>query len=233
MLGAAVHLFLEGGLRRGNSIVVIATPARRERYLDRLQAARFHTKALRGSGQLDLIDVATLLEQFMLDGTPHGARFQGALSAVFERVQPFGRGIRVYTELADTLWQQGNTDAAIRVEELWNALARVHSFALYCGYAMDTHSEQSFTGPLEDVGRAHSDILGTDEDERFGAALDRASKEIFGISLSQMSGVTRQDGARRFPSGQRNMLWVKRNLPLSAGRLTELARQYFQQAPRP
>lgn len=228
-LGEAVHLFLEGGLRRGNSIVLIAAPARSERYLARLQAARFHPKALRGSGQLDLIDVAPLLDQFMLDGTPNSARFNRAFGAIFERVQRFGRGIRIYTEIADTLWQRQNADAAIRVEELWNALARVHSFALYCGYAMDTQCERSFTGPLEDVGRAHSDILGTDDDERFGAALDRASKEIFGISLSQMAGVTRQDGARRFPSGQRNMLWVKRNLPLSAGRLTELARQYFQQ----
>ncbi|MEX2157583.1 MAG: hypothetical protein WD773_12190 [Gemmatimonadales bacterium] len=55
--------------------------------------------------------------------------------------------------------------------------------------------------------------MATVEDERFAAALDRASKEVFGISLSQMAGLGKQEGERRFPSGQRTMLWVQRNLP--------------------
>ena len=77
------------------------------------------------------------------------------------------------------------------------------------------------------MGRTHSDILGTPEDERLGVALDRASKEIFGIPLTQMAGVSRHDGARRFPSGQRTMLWVKRNLPMSTAQLVARARKYF------
>jgi len=77
------------------------------------------------------------------------------------------------------------------------------------------------------LGRTHTDILGTPDDEQFAVSLDRASKEIFGISLTQMAGVSRPEGARRFPSGQRTMLWVKRNLPMSSGQLAERARQYF------
>jgi hypothetical protein len=92
---------------------------------------------------------------------------------------------------------------------------------------MDTQSERSYAAPLEELGRTHSDILGTPEDEEFGVALDRASKEIFGISLTQMAGVSKEDETRRFPSGQRTMLWVKRNLPLSTSQLAERARHYF------
>ena len=106
-------------------------------------------------------------------------------------------------------------------------MAGTYPFALYCGYTMDTHCEKAYAAPLEELGRTHTDILGTPEDEQFGIALDRASKEIFGISLTQMAGVSRQDGARRFPSGQRAMLWVKRNLPMSTAQLAERARHYF------
>jgi hypothetical protein len=96
---------------------------------------------------------------------------------------------------------------------------------------MDTHSEHVYAGPLEELGRTHSDILGTPEDERFGFALDRASKDIFGISLTQMAGMSRTSGARRFPSGQRTMIWVKRNLPLTSAQLVQKARQYSRTGP--
>src|SRR5258706_4218382 len=102
-------------------------------------------------------------------------------------------------------------------------------FSLYCGYTMDTQSESSYAGPLEELGRTHTDILGTPDDEQFGVALDRASKDIFGISLTQMAGVSRQEGARRLSSRQRTMLWVKRNLPMSTAQLAERARQYFRE----
>jgi hypothetical protein len=146
---------------------------------------------------------------------------------ILAHVQAFGRGIRVFVEMGGILWREGNTEGAVQLENLGNTLAGFHTFALYCGYTLDTQSEASYAGPLEDVGHAHTDILGTDDDERFSVALDRASKEIFGITLSQMAGMTNHDGARRFPSGQRTMLWVKRNLPLSTAQLAERARRYF------
>jgi hypothetical protein len=228
----AVFAFLEAGLRRDNSVLVIATSDQGQQLLERLSASKFHPQALRDSGQLGVLDAGKLLQQFMSNDEPEWGRFRGAILPVLSRMQPSGRGTRIYTELSGMLWQEGNTEAAIRVEELWNTLAASFQFSLYCGYTMDTHSEQSYAAPLEELGRTHSDIVGTPEDEQFGVALDRASKEIFGISLTQMAGVSRQDGARRFPSGQRAMLWVKRNLPMSTAQLAERARQYYQDAPR-
>jgi hypothetical protein len=223
----SVFAFLEAGLRRGNSVLVIAEPAQVERLFERLAASKLHPKSLANSGQLAVLHGDRILERFLEDGLPQWADFRSVLGPMLSRLQPFGRGIRIYSELANTLWNGGHTDAAVRVEDFWNALGGAYAFAVYCGYTMDTQCEHSYERPLEELGRTHSEILGTPEDEQFGAALDRASKEIFGISLTQMAGVTRQDGARRFPSGQRTMLWVKRNLPMSAAQLVEKARQYF------
>jgi len=219
--------FVEAGLQRGDSVLVIAAADHRDWLFDRLAEGKFRPQSLHDPGQLSVLDAGHVMAQLVDDGLPEWAPFRNALAPALSRLQPSGRGTRVYSELANALWQAGNTAAAIRVEDFWNALAGTYPFSLYCGYTMDTHSEHSYAAPLEELGRTHSDILGTPEDEEFGVALDRASKEIFGISLTQMAGVSKQEETRRFPSGQRTMLWVKRNLPLSTSQLAERARHYF------
>jgi len=75
-------------------------------------------------------------------------------------------------------------------------------------------------------------VLGTAEDERFRVALDAASRDIFGVPLSQMVGFSRlgHAGEQRFPSGQRTMLWVQRNLPSASAALLERARRYYEES---
>lgn len=223
----SIVTFLDAGLRRGNSILIVAAPEQVARLFERLAAGKFQPTALSDAGQLAQLDPNLIIERLQSNGTSEPTILRDAIRPVLSRLQPHGRGVRVYSELAGTLWQAGETEAAIRVEEFWNTLAESDPVSLFCGFTMDTQSEHSYQRPLEELGRTHSDILGTAEDERFGIALDRASKEMFGISLTQMASVSRQDGARRFPSGQRAMLWVTRNLPMSSGQLTERARQYF------
>ena len=226
-LTESAFVFLEAGLRSGNSLLIIGPAERVEQLFDRLATARFHPKSLADSGQLAVMDSMPIIEQLVSNGETEWARFRAMVTPVLSRLRPYGRGTRIYGEIANVLWQAGETDAAVRLEDFWNALAGSLSFSLFCGFTMDTHCEKTYSAPLEELGRTHSDILGSPEDERFGAALDRASKELFGISLTQMAGVAHKDGTRRFPSGQRTMLWVKRNLPMSTGQLVERARQYF------
>lgn len=95
---------------------------------------------------------------------------------------------------------------------------------------LDPHCEESYSGPIEELGRTHTDLLATPEDQRFGAALDAAGRELFGIALSQMAGFAAgHEGERRFPSGQRTMLWVRRNLPSSSAAVLERARRYYEE----
>lgn len=223
----AAFVFLQSGLRNGNSLLIVAPSRRIEQIFDRLSSGKLHPKSLIDSGQLAVMDSTPIINQLVGNGQTEWARFRGMLAPVLSRLAPRGRGIRIYGEIANALWEAGETDAAIRLEDLWNALASLYSFSLFCGYTMDTHCEQSYVAPLEELGRTHSDILGTREDDQFGAALERASKDLFGISLTRMAGVTTHDATRRFPNGQRTMLWIKRNLPASAPQLIERARFYF------
>ena len=234
-LTEAVTLYLQTGLRRGNGVVVIATPAHLDRFLSKMRGDGMDPGAYLKSGQLELHDAELTLRKFMRHDVPDWEDFRRAIGAVFERVRPFGRGTtRAYGEMVNVLWQEGKQDAAIRLEEYWNELARLYPFSLFCSYMLDVHHHETYCAPLEEIGRTHSDMLGTPDDERFRAALDAASRDIFGVPLSQMVGFSQHGnpGEQRFPSGQRTMLWVQRNLPSASAALLELARRYYEESLR-
>ncbi len=132
--------FLEAGVRSDHSVLLIASPDQEQRLFDRLAADKIHPKSLCNSGQMAVLYSDEILLQLLKDGVPEWAEFRSVLAPVLSRLQPAGRGVRVYSELADTLWGAGNTEAAIRLEDFWNAMASAYSFSLYCGYTMDTQS---------------------------------------------------------------------------------------------
>ncbi len=71
-----------------------------------------------------------------------------------------GRGrtvVRAYGEMVDVLWKQGNTEAAIKLEILWNKLVLKHGFALLCGYAMGHFYKQ--TWQLERIRHYHTHTI--------------------------------------------------------------------------
>jgi len=124
---------------------------------------------------------------------PEWEDFRRAMGAIFERVRAFGRGTtRAYGETVNVLWHEGKQDAAIRLEEYWNELTRLYPFSMFCSYMLDVHDDHAYAGPLEEIGRTHSDILATAEDERFRVALDAASRDVFGVPLSEMVGFSRR-----------------------------------------
>jgi hypothetical protein len=226
-LTESAFVFLEAGLRNGNSLLVVAPATRVDQLFDRLARGRFHPKSLVDSGQLAVMESTPIIDRLVSNGSTEWARFRAMLTPVLARLRPRGRGTRIYGEIANVLWEAGETDAAIRLEDFWNALAGAHAFSLFCGYTMDTQCERAYAAPLEELGRTHSHIVGSREDEELGAALERASRDLFGISVSQMAGGAPRDGLLRFPNGQRTMLWVKRNLPTSMAQLMERARVYI------
>jgi signal transduction histidine kinase/ActR/RegA family two-component response regulator len=57
------------------------------------------------------------------------------------------------------LWSEGNYDAAIRLEELWNDLQKAHSFSLFCAYPMNRLGGEKFVEPYGSICNVHSRVL--------------------------------------------------------------------------
>src|SRR4051812_25068801 len=123
----AVTLYLQTGLRRGNGTVVIASPTHIDLFLTRLREDGLDPGLFLKSGQLELHDAELTLRKFMKHDAPDWEDFRRCMAAVFERVRAFGRGTtRAYGEMVNVLWHEGKQDAAIRLEEYWNELARLY-----------------------------------------------------------------------------------------------------------
>ena len=232
----AVGLFIETGLRRKNGVLAVLGANHKDMLLDRLRRSGLDPEAFRRSGQLHILDAEPTLKHIMRGDTPDWDTFRTVVGEAVESVQGFGRTtVRVYGELVSLLWRDGNANAAIRLEEFWNELARIYPFSLFCSYVVDYHAPACYHGPLSDIGRTHSDVIATSEDERFREALETASRDIFGAPLSEVAieGVTEQHpGENHLPTGQRAMLWITRNRPASSAALLERARQYYTESVR-
>ena len=225
----SVALFIESGLRRSKGVVAIVAEANADDYLDRVRGRGLDPEPYRRSGAFALLHAEDVLARIAGAGPGQWGQFRGVVGGLIERVRPSGQGsVRVYGEMVDLLWKRGEFQTAIRLEQHWNDLARLHPFSMFCTYMLDSAEAGSYDGPLHEIGHAHSDIIATDDDERFREALDAASRNILGGPLTEVIGRTHQaghPGEDRLPAGQRTMLWIMRNMPGSGARVLELARR--------
>jgi hypothetical protein len=230
-LSESVALYAGTGLQLGEAAVIFATPEHVEVFLADLERMGVDVVGCRRSGQLTLVDAHATLARCMVNGMPDRQRFQSMAAATLERHgSRHGAAIRVYGELVNLLWHDGQPLAAIRLEELWNGLLRQHAFTLLCGYLLDGLDARSYDCPLQEIGRTHSDVLPTDDDERLRVAVDSASEEVLGAPLSRTiscSGREQTIGEHRLPIGRRTLLWLQRNTPGSVPRILERARHHF------
>jgi hypothetical protein len=85
-----------------------------------------------------LLDAQDTLATFMTNGKPVAEAFKNSMCEVIRRACR-GRAnctVRIYGQMVDLLWKNGEQEAAIRLEMLWNQLANTEAFSLLCGYAM-------------------------------------------------------------------------------------------------
>jgi hypothetical protein len=158
-----VGTFLSEGLAAGQPAIVIATKDHRGAIEQALEAHRIDVTAARHLGDLVMLDAEEMLATFMVDHAPVGSLFRRSVGDVIEQTLR-GRErtpVRAYGEMVNVLWKQGRTEAAIRLEVLWNNLAETHAFSLLCGYAIGNFYKQ--TDRLKEVCDLHSYVYGRDE----------------------------------------------------------------------
>ena len=230
-LASSVSRFVASGLKRGERVVVVAVPDHVRLILAKLEAAEWNADAFASTNQLTILDAAALLERFMKNGMPEWNDFQRTVGTLISRRSGASYpGVRVYGEMVNLLWHEGNHQAAVRLEEYWNELARHQSFCLMCCYLIDALNPEHHHGPLPDIGRTHSDMVLTEHNRRVQAAVDQASREILGSTLSvtlSLSGHEEHAGEHRLPAGMRSMIWLKKNMPGIYPRVLERAREHY------
>lgn len=161
-----VSRFIGSGLRTGEAGIVIATPA----HLAGLAAQL----AQEAAGPYIALDAAQTLAAFMVDGWPDERRFIQAVGDVVAKAALAGNGrVRAFGEMVALLWEAGQRDAAVRLEDLWNQLCQHHAVSVLCAYPMAAFSSFEDGKRLAAVCEAHCHVHPSESAAADGAARNR------------------------------------------------------------
>ena len=171
--------FLAEGLRAGERGLVFATGEHREAFRFRLAALGVDVGAACRRGQLTLLDARAALDSFMAGAAPDAGLFHRHVGEPVARALDAGVGsrARAYGEMVDLLWRDGNAQAAIRVEELWNDLSFDDGLSLLCAYAMGNFYREDQANGFDAVCRQHGRVIPAETGTSPGEAKVRLEDE--------------------------------------------------------
>jgi signal transduction histidine kinase len=156
--------YVQVGLAARQTVLVIATLRHWAAVSGSLRAMGVDVERASASGQLIIRDANQLLELSPPNGASAGAGAGIDVEVLRELVAPAGERanaqsggqLRVYAEIVDLFWQNGQRRAALRLEAHWQELQRELRFALLCAY----HSAPFHAQPqdIHDVCGMHGQV---------------------------------------------------------------------------
>jgi len=146
LLTSHASQFLAEGLKRGEGLLVIATPEHIDAVISRLGDEGVDAAAAVHGGHLTLLDAEATLAGFLLDGEPSWPLFEQVVGSAIDDLQATHDSLRAFGEMVGLLWSTGRLSAAVRLEEYWNRLLENHAVSLFCAYPIDV-----FHGDYEDA----------------------------------------------------------------------------------
>src|SRR3954467_14230997 len=205
----AVSGFGGSGIAAGDAAVLIATAAHREGVEQVLRERGLEIGQAARQGRFVELDASETLAQFMVDGLPDEDRFRKVIGATLSQaavsVAGERRRIAAFGEMVNILWATGNYEAALRLEQLWNQLAREHSFSLLCAYPIAGFNSAKHTDTFLNICAEHSAVFPS---ESFPKTSDE-NHQLRSVTLLQQQAVAMQSETALLQSEQRFRLFVE------------------------
>jgi signal transduction histidine kinase len=155
--------FVGAALVAGDSAIIIATPEHRNGLAHRLSDRALNLAKAAREGRYITLDANEALSRFMYDGLPDRDAFAATIGAEVGRAaaSALRRNARVvaFGEMVALLFAKGRPDAAIKLEQLWNDLARQHAFSLRCAYPITTFRDATHAAPFLRICSEHSAVI--------------------------------------------------------------------------
>jgi len=151
----AIATFTATGLAAGELVLVVA---RADAWSDAAAQLKTGSAALEPGlrdKRLTVLDAGQTLSKFTRRGWPDAAMFETVIGDLVRRLATRGR-LRVYGDMVDLLAAERDFNAAVALENLWNALARTVAFSLFCGYSANHFGPDTDHAALNLICRCHS-----------------------------------------------------------------------------
>jgi DNA-binding NarL/FixJ family response regulator len=155
--------FVGAVLKSGNAAIVVATELHREKLLARLQAYGLDMSATIEQGRYIALDNAETIATFMVNDMPDPALFSKVTGDLIARTAESVEGeharVAACGECAPLLWERGNTEGAVRLERLWDEIARSYGVQVFCGYPLGIFQGGIGSYTFERICAEHSRVL--------------------------------------------------------------------------
>ncbi|MGC2697378.1 MAG: MEDS domain-containing protein [Candidatus Angelobacter sp.] len=151
------------GLQIGNSVLIVATASHRDQLIKELNDFGVSVREHAREGRFTMYDAKETLATFMVNGKPDHQLFAQSvgnlLSEARKNARGNGVGLTVFGEMVAVLWEQGNKQAALELERLWNEALNDRTFHLHCAYPRWSFINDGDDSGLAAVCHAHSHVL--------------------------------------------------------------------------
>jgi hypothetical protein len=108
------------------------------------------------------LDVAETLSAFLINDLPDPVRFSKVTGDLIVAAAKAAKGehprVAACGECAPTLWEQGNPDAAIQLEHLWNEIAKTYDVDILCGYVLTSSQREQERDVYKRICAEHSSV---------------------------------------------------------------------------
>jgi hypothetical protein len=137
VLVETVTNFVAAALNAGNPCIAFATQSHRDSILQALKLQGVDVDAAIASRAFILLDAAEMLSMFMVNGWPDRVRFFEGFGKLVESVSKGANArIAIFGEGVALLCDEGNTEAALQLEQLGNHLTNKYDANILCAYPL-------------------------------------------------------------------------------------------------
>jgi DNA-binding NarL/FixJ family response regulator len=154
--------FIAVALKSGRAAIVAIKESRADGLISRLKAQGLDVDAATQQGTYIQLEVSKILSTFMVNGMPDSARFFPVVGALIETAAKAARqqhhGVVACGEGTSVLRAEGNADAAIRLEQLWDEAGKTFGVDILCGYALSSFHGEEDEHVFQSICAEHSAV---------------------------------------------------------------------------
>ena len=153
---------VESALQNGNAVIVVVTESHRGSLVGKLTASGLDVASAIEQGTLTLVDASDALSSLIVDGMPEPMRCSQLVGDLMKRAatgikEKHGRVV-FCGGIAPILLSNGNAEAAIQLEHLWDEITRGYDVHTLCGYVRSASERVESSPILKRICAEHSSV---------------------------------------------------------------------------
>ncbi len=172
-LAESVAAYLKAAYEHDHNLLVAAKPANWGAIEMSLDASGCDVAAWLKSERLVVLDAVSVARTLTRNDMPDADRFEQTVGKLVRRLSK-NAPLSIYGEVVELYAEEANFAAALKLEDIWDALAETISFRLMCGYSSAHFAAPGAETKLHRVCRAHSHVLTTADDPLGAWLVERA-----------------------------------------------------------